>query len=136
MAFGVCLGFSVWCFVLFFLCVLFAVCGLRFAVCGLRFATIALSLQPSRLPLGTRRLPFGVSCLAFGVWRLAFGVWRNEYYRFERSSNRMPPSAPVRIFVGEAVKWVIPRAMRDRYTFAANAARPRNAKRAGRAAGA
>ncbi|MFP2984115.1 hypothetical protein, partial [Burkholderia pseudomallei] len=108
----------------------------RFAVCGLRFATIALSLQPSRLPLGTRRLPFGVSCLAFGVWRLAFGVWRNEYYRFERSSNRMPPSAPVRIFVGEAVKWVIPRAMRDRYTFAANAARPRNAKRAGRAAGA
>ncbi|WP_319019313.1 hypothetical protein, partial [Burkholderia pseudomallei] len=103
---------------------------------GLRFATIALSLQPSRLPLGTRRLPFGVSCLAFGVWRLAFGVWRNEYYRFERSSNRMPPSAPVRIFVGEAVKWVIPRAMRDRYTFAANAARPRNAKRAGRAAGA
>ncbi|WP_218644182.1 hypothetical protein, partial [Burkholderia pseudomallei] len=121
----------------------FAVCGLRFAVCGLRFATIALPLQPSRLPLGTRRLPFGVSCfvfrvscLAFGVWRLAFGVWRNEYYRFERSSNRMPPSAPVHIFVGEAVKWVIPRAMRDRYTFAANAARPRNAKRAGRAAGA
>nr|WP_241969308.1 hypothetical protein [Burkholderia pseudomallei] len=107
-----------------------------FGVCGLRFATIALSLQPSRLPLGTRRLPFGVSCLAFGVWRLAFGVWRNEYYRFERSSNRMPPSAPVRIFVGEAVKWVIPRAMRDRYTFSANAARPRNAKRAGRAAGA
>ncbi|WP_218639824.1 hypothetical protein, partial [Burkholderia pseudomallei] len=48
----------------------------------------------------------------------------------------MPPAAPVRIFVGEAVKWVIPRAMRDRYTFAANAARPRNAKRAGRAAGA
>ncbi|EDO84126.1 hypothetical protein BURPS406E_H0787 [Burkholderia pseudomallei 406e] len=48
----------------------------------------------------------------------------------------MPPSAPVHIFVGEAVKWVIPRAMRDRYTFAANAARPRNAKRAGRAAGA
>ncbi|WP_219727354.1 hypothetical protein, partial [Burkholderia pseudomallei] len=79
---------------------------------------------------------FGVWRLAFGVWRLAFGVWRNEYYRFERSSNRMPPSAPVRIFVGEAVKWVIPRAMRDRYTFAANAARPRNAKRAGRAAGA
>ncbi|MCS6597831.1 hypothetical protein NYP13_08560, partial [Burkholderia pseudomallei] len=79
---------------------------------------------------------FGVWRLAFGVWRLAFGVWRNEYYRFERSSNRMPPSAPVRIFVGEAVKWVIPHAMRDRYTFAANAARPRNAKRAGRAAGA
>ncbi|WP_324294229.1 hypothetical protein, partial [Burkholderia pseudomallei] len=116
----------------------------------LGFATIALPLQTSRLPLGTRCLPFGVSCfvfrvwrlafgvwrLAFGVWRLAFGVWRNEYYRFERSSNRMPPSAPVRIFVGEAVKWVIPRAMRDRYTFAANAARPRNAKRAGRAAGA
>ncbi|WP_306171524.1 hypothetical protein, partial [Burkholderia pseudomallei] len=82
------------------------------------------------------RLAFGVWRLAFGVWRLAFGVWRNEYYRFERSSNRMPPSAPVHIFVGEAVKWVIPRAMRDRYTFAANAARPRNAKRAGRAAGA
>ncbi|OND31538.1 hypothetical protein AQ929_10935 [Burkholderia pseudomallei] len=67
---------------------------------------------------------------------MAFGVWRNEYYRFERSSKRMPPAAPVHIFVGEAVKWVIPRAMRDRYTFAANAARPRNAKRAGRAAGA
>ncbi|WP_218639782.1 hypothetical protein, partial [Burkholderia pseudomallei] len=114
----------------------FAVWGLGFAVCGLRFATIALSLQPSRLPLGTRRLPFRVSCFVFRVWRLAFGVWRNEYYRFERSSNRMPPSAPVRIFVGEAVKWVIPHAMRDRYTFAANAARPRNAKRAGRAAGA
>ncbi|WP_229202489.1 hypothetical protein, partial [Burkholderia pseudomallei] len=91
--------------------------------------TIAPPLQTSRLPLGTRRLPLT-------AYRLAFGVWRNEYYRFERSSNRMPPSAPVHIFVGEAVKWVIPRAMRDRYTFAANAARPRNAKRAGRAAGA
>ncbi|WP_218641979.1 hypothetical protein, partial [Burkholderia pseudomallei] len=89
-----------------------------------------------RFVFGVWRLAFGVWRLAFGVWRLAFGVWRNEYYRFERSSNRMPPSAPVRIFVGEAVKWVIPRAMRDRYTFAANAARPRNAKRAGRAAGA
>ncbi|WP_218640659.1 hypothetical protein, partial [Burkholderia pseudomallei] len=110
--------------------------GLGFAVCGLRFATIAPPLQTSRLPLGTRRLPLTAYRLAFGVWRLAFGVWRNEYYRFERSSNRMPPSAPVHIFVGEAVKWVIPRAMRDRYTFAANAARPRNAKRAGRAAGA
>ncbi|WP_273935762.1 hypothetical protein, partial [Burkholderia pseudomallei] len=113
-------------------------------------SAVALSRQPARFPLcawrfsfvvsflafGVWRLAFGVWRLAFGVWRLAFGVWRNEYYRFERSSNRMPPSAPVRIFVGEAVKWVIPRAMRDRYTFAANAARPRNAKRAGRAAGA
>ncbi|MCW0160864.1 hypothetical protein, partial [Burkholderia pseudomallei] len=131
--------------------------GLRFAVCGLRFAvcdhrpfpsTFAIAAWHSpltvwrfvfgvwRLAFGVWRLAFGVWRLAFGVWRLAFGVWRNEYYRFERSSNRMPPSAPVRIFVGEAVKWVIPRAMRDRYTFAANAARPRNAKRAGRAAGA
>ncbi|WP_218648692.1 hypothetical protein, partial [Burkholderia pseudomallei] len=128
----------------------FAVCGLRFAVCGLRFAvcdhrpfpsTFAIAAWHSpltvwRFVFGVWRLAFGVWRLAFGVWRLAFGVWRNEYYRFERSSNRMPPSAPVRIFVGEAVKWVIPRAMRDRYTFAANAARPRNAKRAGRAAGA
>ncbi|WP_218648075.1 hypothetical protein, partial [Burkholderia pseudomallei] len=87
-------------------------------------------------PLTVWRFVFRVSCFVFGVWRLAFGVWRNEYYRFERSSNRMPPSAPVHIFVGEAVKWVIPRAMRDRCSFAANAARPRNAKRAGRAAGA
>ncbi|WP_076894836.1 hypothetical protein, partial [Burkholderia pseudomallei] len=121
----------------------FAVCGLRFAVCGLRFAVCGLrpspfpfNLRDCRLALAAYRLAFRVWRLAFRVWRLAFGVWRNEYYRFERSSNRMPPSAPVRIFVGEAVKWVIPRAMRDRYTFAANAARPRNAKRAGRAAGA
>ncbi|WP_221046747.1 hypothetical protein, partial [Burkholderia pseudomallei] len=114
----------------------FAVCGLRFAVCGLRFAVCGL--RPSPFPFNLRdcRLALAAYRLAFRVWRLAFGVWRNEYYRFERSSNRMPPSAPVRIFVGEAVKWVIPRAMRDRYTFAANAARPRNAKRAGRAAGA
>ncbi|MGV4864859.1 hypothetical protein ACRULA_31600, partial [Burkholderia pseudomallei] len=115
----------------------------RFAVCDHRPfpSTFAIAAWHSpltvwRFVFGVWRLAFGVWRLAFGVWRLAFGVWRNEYYRFERSSNRMPPSAPVRIFVGEAVKWVIPRAMRDRYTFAANAARPRNAKRAGRAAGA
>ncbi|MHA7377139.1 hypothetical protein, partial [Burkholderia pseudomallei] len=93
---------------------------------------------PSPLPFKLRdcRLALAAYRLPLTAYRLAFGVWRNEYYRFERSSNRMPPSAPVHIFVGEAVKWVIPRAMRDRYTFAANAARPRNAKRAGRAAGA
>ncbi|WP_237750621.1 hypothetical protein, partial [Burkholderia pseudomallei] len=104
--------------------------------CRLALAAYRLAFRVSCFVFRVSCLAFGVWRLAFGVWRLAFGVWRNEYYRFERSSNRMPPSAPVRIFVGEAVKWVIPRAMRDRYTFAANAARPRNAKRAGRAAGA
>ncbi|WP_218647941.1 hypothetical protein, partial [Burkholderia pseudomallei] len=121
----------------------FGVWGLGFAVCDHRPSPSTFAIAAWHSPLTVWRFVFRVSCfvfrvwrLAFGVWRLAFGVWRNEYYRFERSSNRMPPSAPVHIFVGEAVKWVIPRAMRDRYTFAANAARPRNAKRAGRAAGA
>ncbi|WP_217700213.1 hypothetical protein, partial [Burkholderia pseudomallei] len=114
----------------------FAVCGLRFAVCGLRFAVCDHRPSPSTFAIAAWHSPLTVWRFVFRVSCLAFGVWRNEYYRFERSSNRMPPSAPVHIFVGEAVKWVIPRAMRDRYTFAANAARPRNAKRAGRAAGA